>query len=201
MDGQSSPCELLSRPCPPELDLSPSARFGVAICFLVAFATITVYLIGTAKRHRIPKVSSEEWAQIEARLVFRISANISRVFRSISELNGTISRDHCKSIVEILDESLDFSVYRIRAYYAEHGPEDEAVLDCIGKILRSGNQLRSYLSGTSFLLLFPPMFNRARNRTLEAVRRHDEFANLVKGFNAKLADSTQMLPVFEVGLF
>jgi hypothetical protein len=44
------------------------------------------------------------------------------------------------------------------------------------------------------------MFNRARNRTLEAVRRHDEFANLVKGFNAKLADSTQMLPVFEVGL-
>jgi hypothetical protein len=61
-------------------------------------------------------------------------------------------------------------------------------------------ELHSYVPGTSFLLLFPPMFNRARNRTLEAVRRHDEFANLVKGFNAKLADSTQMLPVFEVGL-
>jgi hypothetical protein len=149
MDGQSFPCEQLSHSCPPELDLSLSAWLVMTICFLVAFATIGVYLTGTLKRRRIPKLSSEEWAQIEMRLVFRISACMSRVSKSITELNGSISADDCKSIVASLSQSLDFSIYRIRAYCAENGPEDEAILDCIGKTLRSGTELRSYLSATS----------------------------------------------------
>jgi len=160
------------------------------MCFIAAIVLLFSYFAGSFERERRVILSDEE-----AR---RLSKRLSEALGLVRSLNGAALRRECKVIVGGLLVSVDFTLQQIREYYADHEPEEEDVLHCLGAILRSGQRLRFYLDRTQTLLRFWPLLSGASDRTLEAVRQYEELVALVQCCNSKLPDSASALPLLRL---
>jgi hypothetical protein len=170
-------------------DAHPFFHFTVAFCFMTAIALLFAYLTRAFQRENTVTLSEKQ-----AR---RLSEKLSEALGLVRSLRGPALRKECKVIVSGLLVSVDFTLGKVREYYADHEPEGQAVLGCMAAVLRSGRRLRLYLDRTRTMLRFSPFLSRAFDRTFEAVRQYEELVALVRRCNSKLHDSANPLPILE----